>query len=113
MSAAATTGQKAALQFQVISPQRIPATVAPELLLSPNMFTQAKPSSALLGFPQESSPAHLTLTRPPPPPQQQQDGIPVLSKSQLQTTLLHLIQTDSHFLDAIYKAYAGRFANKY
>ncbi|XP_075886258.1 mRNA-decapping enzyme 1B [Nelusetta ayraudi] len=112
MSAAATTGQKAALQFQVISPQRIPATVAPELLLSPNMFTQAKSSSALLGFPQEGSPAHLTLTRPQPPPQQQQqDGIPVLSKSQLQATLLNLIQTDSHFLDAIYKAYAGRFAD--
>uniref|UniRef100_A0A3P9BKM7 5'-(N(7)-methylguanosine 5'-triphospho)-[mRNA] hydrolase n=1 Tax=Maylandia zebra TaxID=106582 RepID=A0A3P9BKM7_9CICH len=71
----------------VISPQRIPATVAPNLLLSPSMFTQTKPSSG------------------------------ILSRSQLQATLLHLIQNDSSFLDSIYEAYASRFAkdssNKY
>ncbi|XP_019732609.1 mRNA-decapping enzyme 1B isoform X2 [Hippocampus comes] len=33
----------------------------------------------------------------------------VLSKSQLQATLLHLIQTDSSFLDTIYEAYVGNF----
>ncbi|CAK6961406.1 mRNA-decapping enzyme 1B [Scomber scombrus] len=81
-----TAGQKAALQFQVISPQRIPATVAPTMLLSPSVFTQSK-----------SSPL--------------QKEIRVLSKNQLQATLLHLIQTDSSFLDTIYEAYISRFAN--
>lgn len=75
--------------IQVISPQRITATIGPELLLSPNMFTQAMSNSALLGFPQESS-----LTQPPPQHQPQQDRIPVLSKSQLQATLLNLIQVE-------------------
>lgn len=55
------------LAVKVISPQRIPATVAPTMLLSPSVFTQSK-----------SSP--------------QQKEIRVLSKSQLQATLLHLIQ---------------------
>ncbi|XP_037616228.1 mRNA-decapping enzyme 1B isoform X1 [Sebastes umbrosus] len=98
----ATAGQKAALQFQVISPQRIPATVAPNLLLSPSVFTQAKPSGGLPAVTQESS----TLSRPP-----LQNEIRGLSRSQLQATLLHLIQTDSSFLDTIYEAYISRFAN--
>lgn len=81
------------IRLQGISPQRIPATVAPSLLLSPSMFTQTNSSSDLLGFPQESSPAPLTL---PLPPQQHQpqEGIPVLTKSQLQATLLNLIQVE-------------------
>ncbi|XP_034719610.1 mRNA-decapping enzyme 1B isoform X2 [Etheostoma cragini] len=101
-----TAGQKAALQFQIISPQRIPATVAPNLLLSPSVFTQAKSSGGLSVVSQESCPAPSTLSRPP-----LQQEIRVLSRSQLQATLLHLIQTDSSFLDSIYEAYISRFAN--
>ena len=69
--------------FQVISPQRIPATVAPNLLLSPSVFTQAKSSGGL----SESGPAPSALHRPP-----QQEEVRVLSRSQLQATLLQLIQ---------------------
>ncbi|XP_030295512.1 mRNA-decapping enzyme 1B [Sparus aurata] len=103
---AATAGQKAALQFQVISPQRIPATVAPNLLLSPSVFTQAKSSGSLTVGGQEGCPAPSALPIPP-----LQEEIRVLSKSQLQATLLKLIQTDSSFLDTIYDAYVSRFAN--
>ncbi|XP_051974114.1 mRNA-decapping enzyme 1B [Xyrauchen texanus] len=75
---------------QVISPQRIPATVAPTLLLSPSVFTQSKVTKAV----SEPEPAE---TR-------------ALSKSQLQATLLHLIRTDASFLDTIYEAYVSRLA---
>lgn len=76
--------------------------MAPNLLLSPSVFTQAKPSGGMPAVTQESS----TLSRPPP-----QNEIRGLSRSQLQATLLHLIQTDSSFLDTIYEAYISRFAN--
>ncbi|XP_029350733.1 mRNA-decapping enzyme 1B isoform X2 [Echeneis naucrates] len=102
----ATVGQKAALQFQVISPQRIPATVAPTLLLSPSVFIQAKPGSGLSAGAQESCHPASTLPRPP-----LKEEVRVLSRSQLQDTLLHLIQTDSSFLDTVYEAYTSRFAN--
>ncbi|XP_029317626.1 mRNA-decapping enzyme 1B [Cottoperca gobio] len=104
--ATATAGQKAALQFQVISPQRIPATVAPNLLLSPSMFTQAKSSGGFAAVSQESCPAPSPLSRPP-----LQQEIRVLTRNHLQATLLHLIQTDSSFLDTIYEAYISRFSN--
>ncbi|XP_041636748.1 mRNA-decapping enzyme 1B [Cheilinus undulatus] len=94
-----TAGQKAALQFQVISPQRIPATVAPDMLLSPSVFTQPKSLGGLSGV------APATLSRTP-----LQDETRALTKSQLQSTLLHLIQTDSSFLDTIYEAYVSRCA---
>lgn len=101
-----TAGQKAALQFQVISPKRIPATVAPNLLLSPSVFTQAQSSGARSAVAVESSTASSALPRPP-----LQEGIRVLSRSQLQATLLNLIQTDGSFLDTIYEAYIGRLSN--
>ncbi|XP_068587468.1 mRNA-decapping enzyme 1B [Cebidichthys violaceus] len=101
-----TVGQKAALQFQVISPQRIPATVAPNLLLSPSVFTQAKSSGGMPAAAQESCPPPSTLSRPP-----LQEDIRVLSRSQLQATLLHMIQTDGSFLDTIYETYISRFTN--
>ncbi|CAL1569038.1 unnamed protein product [Knipowitschia caucasica] len=91
----ATVGQKAALQFQVISPQRIPATVAPTMLLSPSVFSQTKPS-----------PASVQLTRSGPANPTQ-----ILSRSQLKAALLHLIQNDGSFLDSIYEAYTGRFSS--
>ncbi|XP_014326836.1 mRNA-decapping enzyme 1B isoform X1 [Xiphophorus maculatus] len=98
--------QKAELQFQIISPQRIPATVAPILLLSPSVFTQTKSSSRLPVAAPESSSVPSTLCKP-----SLQEEARALSRSQLQAALLHLIQTDSSFLDSIYKAYVSRFAN--
>uniref|UniRef100_A0A8C2F0N7 5'-(N(7)-methylguanosine 5'-triphospho)-[mRNA] hydrolase n=1 Tax=Cyprinus carpio TaxID=7962 RepID=A0A8C2F0N7_CYPCA len=73
---------------QVSSPQRIPATVAPTLLLSPSMFTQTK---AMRAEPEPVEPR-------------------ALSKTQLQATLLHLIKNDASFLDTIYEAYVSRLA---
>ncbi|XP_077355984.1 mRNA-decapping enzyme 1B isoform X2 [Festucalex cinctus] len=87
---------KAALQFQAPSPQRIPATLAPTLLLSPSVFSQVK-----LDVAQLSSSASSGYTS--------QKESRVLSRSQLQAALLHLIQTDSSFLDTIYDAYVGHF----
>ncbi|KAA0721081.1 mRNA-decapping enzyme 1B [Triplophysa tibetana] len=55
---------------QVMSPQRIPATVVPTLLLSPSMFSKTKTTT--------------TRTAVEPEPR-------ALSKTQLQATLLHLI----------------------
>uniref|UniRef100_A0A8C1B079 5'-(N(7)-methylguanosine 5'-triphospho)-[mRNA] hydrolase n=1 Tax=Cyprinus carpio carpio TaxID=630221 RepID=A0A8C1B079_CYPCA len=74
--------------YSCISPQRIPATVAPTLLLSPSVFTQTK------------------TTRAEPEPVE----IRALSKTQLQATLLHLIKNDASFLDTIYEAYVSRLA---
>ncbi|RVE56710.1 hypothetical protein OJAV_G00224290 [Oryzias javanicus] len=105
-SAGPAAGQKAALQCQVISPQRIPATVPPTQLLAPSVFTQTKSSSGLSTVAQESHSSPATLPKP-----SQQEEVRVLSKSQLQATLLHLIQTDSSFLNSIYEAYVSRFAN--
>ncbi|XP_007564506.1 mRNA-decapping enzyme 1B isoform X1 [Poecilia formosa] len=98
--------QKSELQFQIISPQRIPATVAPTLLLSPSVFTQTKSSSRLPVAAPESNSVPSTLCKP-----SLQEEAGALSRSQLQEALLHLIQTDSSFLDSIYKAYVSRFAN--
>ncbi|XP_062338627.1 mRNA-decapping enzyme 1B [Osmerus eperlanus] len=95
---APSPAQKTSLPLQVISPQRIPATVAPTtLLLSPSVFSQARPDCC----PPPS------VLRPPQP----QDQPRLLSKSQLQASLLHLIQTDSSFLDTIYEAYVCRLGN--
>uniref|UniRef100_A0A3B1JBM5 5'-(N(7)-methylguanosine 5'-triphospho)-[mRNA] hydrolase n=1 Tax=Astyanax mexicanus TaxID=7994 RepID=A0A3B1JBM5_ASTMX len=66
---------------QVCSPQRIPATVAPTLLLSPSVFSQSK---GVRAEPEEPR---------------------VLSRTQLQTTLLTLIKNDASFLNMIYEAY--------
>ncbi|XP_059361340.1 mRNA-decapping enzyme 1B-like isoform X2 [Carassius carassius] len=66
--------------------QRIPATGAPTLLLSPSMFTQTKATRA-----------------EPVEPR-------ALSRTQLQATLLHFIKNDASFLDTIYEAYVSRLA---
>uniref|UniRef100_A0A8C9SPS1 5'-(N(7)-methylguanosine 5'-triphospho)-[mRNA] hydrolase n=1 Tax=Scleropages formosus TaxID=113540 RepID=A0A8C9SPS1_SCLFO len=86
------------LLFQVISPQRIPATVAPSLLLSPMVFTQTKSTK---GGPETCFPSASLLT--PRVTEEQR----VLTRSQLQATLLHLIQNDAAFLDTIYEAYVS------
>lgn len=75
---------------QVISPQRIPATVAPTLLLSPSVFAKTKTTRAVA----EPEPAEPRA----------------LSKTQLQATLLHLIKNDASFLNTIYEAYVSRLA---
>ncbi|XP_067284319.1 mRNA-decapping enzyme 1B [Pseudorasbora parva] len=77
-------------QTQVISPQRIPATIAPTLL-SPSVFAHNKP------------------TRIEPEPAEPR----ALSKTQLQATLLHLIKNDASFLDTIYEAYVSRLATDF
>ncbi|XP_042174059.1 LOW QUALITY PROTEIN: mRNA-decapping enzyme 1B [Oncorhynchus tshawytscha] len=105
-NSAGNTAQK----FQVISPQRIPATVAPTLLLSPSVFSQAKrPQAKASGDthcpPGPHPPSALLAPQAPDDPQPRG-----LSKSQLQATLLHLIQNDSSFLDTIYESYAQRFS---
>ncbi|XP_041709578.2 LOW QUALITY PROTEIN: mRNA-decapping enzyme 1B [Coregonus clupeaformis] len=106
MNSAGTAAQK----FQVISPKRIPATVAPTLLLSPSVFSQAKrPQPKAPGDPHCSPGPHLpsALMAPQAPEDPHPRG---LSKNQLQATLLHLIQNDSSFLDTIYECYAHRFS---
>ncbi|XP_066523152.1 mRNA-decapping enzyme 1B [Hoplias malabaricus] len=71
---------------KVLSPQCIPATVAPTMLLSPSVFSQAK--------------------GPRTEPEEPQ----MLSRTQLQATLLHLIRNDASFLDTIYEAYISSLA---
>ncbi|XP_028970333.2 mRNA-decapping enzyme 1B isoform X2 [Esox lucius] len=99
----------AAQKFQVISPQRIPATVAPTLLLSPSVFSQAKPPQVQPKAPGDPPGPPTALLSPRAPDETQSWG---LTKSQLQATLLHLIQNDSSFLDTIYKAYTQSFSSK-
>ncbi|KAJ3612546.1 hypothetical protein NHX12_020817 [Muraenolepis orangiensis] len=92
-------GDKEAVHFPAASPQRIPSTVAPTLLLSPSVFSQAK---AVPGLPRDGGPVSGQGPRPPA-----SEDARLLSRSQLRDTLLHLIQTDSSFFDSIYKAYVG------
>ncbi|XP_020857339.1 mRNA-decapping enzyme 1B isoform X5 [Phascolarctos cinereus] len=85
--------------FQVISPQRIPATVAPSLLMSPMVFSQPTPSSPKVGesglLPlgsKEPSAASASLLLPLQNPETSVVNNNLLTKLQLQETLLHLIQ---------------------
>ncbi|XP_028910253.1 mRNA-decapping enzyme 1B isoform X2 [Ornithorhynchus anatinus] len=98
--------------FQVISPQRIPATVAPALLMSPMVFSQPSPApvkateSVRLPLPTQEPQAGTTglllpLTRPDPVALSGSS----LTKLQLQETLLNLLQNDDNFLTIIYEAY--------
>ncbi|XP_053317788.1 mRNA-decapping enzyme 1B isoform X2 [Spea bombifrons] len=107
--------------FQVISPQRIPATVSPALLMSPLVFTQAsvqsRPSDATKA-PASKEPSNGTsgLLLPPGPPDAPAcsssagNQISILTKSQLKGTLLHLIQNDDSFLNTIYETYLSTLA---
>ncbi|XP_056373873.1 mRNA-decapping enzyme 1B [Hyla sarda] len=96
--------------LQVISPQKIPATVSPSLLLSPAVFTQScvsEPKNASLPTkePAASTTANLLLPLSLQDPPSNQSS--VLTKSQLQGTLLYLIQNDENFLNTIYEAYSS------
>ncbi|KAM4748722.1 mRNA-decapping enzyme 1B [Rhinophrynus dorsalis] len=99
----------------VISPPRIPATVSPALLMSPLVFTHSgRPSDTakinLSTNEASAGAAGLLLSLPLPDTpactsSNNSNESPVLTKSQLQGTLLHLIQNDESFLNTIYDTY--------
>ncbi|XP_042324296.1 mRNA-decapping enzyme 1B isoform X2 [Sceloporus undulatus] len=98
--------------FQVISPQRIPATIAPSLLMSPMVFSQSAPappnpneSGWLPVVNQEAISSSGSLLLPLHNPEPPIGNSSPLTKLQLQETLLHLIQNDDNFLNIIYDAY--------
>ncbi|XP_077025713.1 mRNA-decapping enzyme 1B isoform X6 [Tamandua tetradactyla] len=95
------TNKQTPLFQQVMSPQRIPVTRAPSLLMSPMVFSQS--SSAPPSQEPAATPTGLLLPLQHPEP-------PVitsspLTKLQLQEALLYLIQNDDNFLNIIYEAY--------
>ncbi|XP_019371085.1 PREDICTED: mRNA-decapping enzyme 1B isoform X2 [Gavialis gangeticus] len=98
--------------FQVISPQRIPATVTPTLLMSPMVFTQSTPappkaneSGRLPPSNQEPAANSGSLILPMQNLEPSLVNNNPMTKIQLQETLLHLIQNDDNFLNTIYEAY--------
>uniref|UniRef100_W5NIT2 5'-(N(7)-methylguanosine 5'-triphospho)-[mRNA] hydrolase n=1 Tax=Lepisosteus oculatus TaxID=7918 RepID=W5NIT2_LEPOC len=101
--------------FQVISPQRIPATVAPTLLMSPMVFTQTKSTKSSesnrsgLGTGADRCPPSSSLLSSQPLDETFSLSPSVLTRSQFQCTLLHLIKNDPSFLNTIYEAYISRF----
>ncbi|NXJ59595.1 DCP1B enzyme, partial [Rostratula benghalensis] len=104
--------EKQSALFQVISPQRIPATVTPTLLMSPMLFTQTTPappkaneSGRLAAANQEPAAASAGLLLPLQTPEPSVVNSSLMTKMQLQETLLHLIQNDDNFLNIIYEAY--------
>ncbi|XP_026719306.1 mRNA-decapping enzyme 1B [Athene cunicularia] len=104
--------EKQSALFQVISPQRIPATVTPTLLMSPMVFTQSTPappkaneSGRLAATNQEPSASSASLLLPLQTPESSMVNSSSMTKMQLQETLLHLIQNDDNFLNIIYEAY--------
>ncbi|CAN2391226.1 mRNA-decapping enzyme 1B [Pristimantis euphronides] len=94
--------------LQVISPQRIPDTVSPSsILLSPAVFSQTVASDAKNSALPAKEPVPAAANLLLPLSLQDSPSYPssVLTKSQLQGTLLHLIQNDENFLTTIYEAY--------
>ncbi|XP_046534958.1 mRNA-decapping enzyme 1B isoform X1 [Equus quagga] len=97
--------------FQVISPQRIPATVAPSLLMSPMVFTQPtyvptkERESGLLPLGKQEPAAASTSLLPLQSPEPSVITSSPLTKLQLQEALLYLVQNDDNFLNIIYEAY--------
>ncbi|XP_075408369.1 mRNA-decapping enzyme 1B [Tenrec ecaudatus] len=104
--------EKQASLFQVISPQCIPASAAPPLLMSPMVFTQSTSTAAKerdggllpLGS-QEPAAASTSLFLPQQRPELPAITSSPLSKRQLQEALLYLVQNDDNFLNVIYEAY--------
>lgn len=95
ISSTCSTENQAPL-LQVISPQHVPATVAPSLLMSPMVFTQATCAPA-----RERDGGLLPLQSPEPSVVTSSP----LTRPQLQEALLYLIQNDDNFLNIIYEAY--------
>ncbi|KAM6216224.1 mRNA-decapping enzyme 1B [Rhynchocyon petersi] len=107
-----TNTERQAPLFQVISPRRVPATLAPPLLMSPMVFTQSTsaPSkerdSGLLSLgSQEPTAASTSLFLPLQHSEPSSITSSPLTKLQLQEALLYLIQNDDNFLNIIYEAY--------
>ncbi|XP_039239163.1 mRNA-decapping enzyme 1B isoform X2 [Pipra filicauda] len=93
--------EKQSALFQVISPQRIPATVTPTLLMSPMVFTQSTPappkasdSGRLAGASQDPAASSANLLLPLQTPEPAVASSTSMTKMQLQETLLHLIQKE-------------------
>ncbi|NXF06367.1 DCP1B enzyme, partial [Smithornis capensis] len=108
----APSTEKQSALFQVISPQHIPATVTPTLLMSPMVFTQSTPappkaneSGRLAVANQEPAACSASLLLPLQTPESAVVNSSSMTKMQLQETLLHLIQNDDNFLNIIYEAY--------
>ncbi|NXN97796.1 DCP1B enzyme, partial [Rhinopomastus cyanomelas] len=104
--------EKQSALLQVISPQRIPATVTPTLLMSPMVFTQSTPappkaseSGRLAAANQEPAASSAGRLLPLQTPESSVVNSSSMTKTQLQETLLHLIQNDDNFLNIIYEAY--------
>uniref|UniRef100_A0A8B7WJM1 5'-(N(7)-methylguanosine 5'-triphospho)-[mRNA] hydrolase n=2 Tax=Castor canadensis TaxID=51338 RepID=A0A8B7WJM1_CASCN len=108
----ASSMEKQAPLLQVISPQCIPATVAPSLLMSPMVFTQSscaaqreKESGLLPLGGQEPRAASPGLLLPLKNPEPSAITCSPLTRLQLQEALLYLVQNDDNFLNIIYEAY--------
>ncbi|XP_004174337.5 mRNA-decapping enzyme 1B isoform X1 [Taeniopygia guttata] len=102
--------EKQSTLFQVMSPQRIPATVTPTLLMSPMVFSQPTPAppkaaESLAAANPEATASSASLLLPLPAPEPGVASSTSITKMQLQETLLHLIQNDDNFLNIIYEAY--------
>ncbi|ERE91847.1 mRNA-decapping enzyme 1A isoform X2 [Cricetulus griseus] len=75
-------------------------TAVSSILLSPSVFQQTVPRSTDLER-KTSSPSPLTVGTP----ENQRKPSIILSKSQLQDTLIHLIKNDSNFLSTLHEVY--------
>ncbi|XP_005989498.1 mRNA-decapping enzyme 1B isoform X2 [Latimeria chalumnae] len=98
--------------FQVFSPQRIAATIAPTQLMSPMVFAQCaagKTNAAESGWmPATNTDPDLgatSLLLPSQTPEPSTSHPNTLTKGQLQDTLVYLIKNDANFLNIIYEAY--------
>ncbi|XP_060695405.1 mRNA-decapping enzyme 1B-like isoform X1 [Hemiscyllium ocellatum] len=117
------SSEKPNLLIQAISPQRIPATVIPSLLMSPTVFTQSSVGKPMTRV--EASAILLPQTDTIMAPKQLHSGLHssaqvaeltikkthTLTKTQLQETLLYLLQNDPNFVNAIYEAYLTSQSN--
>ncbi|XP_028810176.1 mRNA-decapping enzyme 1B [Denticeps clupeoides] len=90
------TPHKGSSQFQGIQ-----ATASPTVLMSPSVFVQARTTKAS----RDACPTSAPLL-----PSQIPEEPRVLSKSQLQATLIHLIRNDTQFLERIYEVYVSQFS---
>ncbi|XP_052045935.1 mRNA-decapping enzyme 1A isoform X4 [Apodemus sylvaticus] len=88
--------------LQIAGPSLVTATTAAvsSVLLSPSVFQQTVPRSTDLER-KASSPSPLTVGTP----ENRRKPSIILSKSQLQDTLIHLIKNDSGFLSTLHEVY--------
>ncbi|XP_058438135.1 mRNA-decapping enzyme 1A isoform X2 [Marmota monax] len=107
-TAAARAAASASLSNMVLAPLQVAGhplvtattTAVSSVLLSPSVFQQTVPRSTDLER-KASSPSPLTVGTP----ENQRKPSIILSKSQLQDTLIHLIKNDSSFLSTLHEVY--------